>query len=187
MYSNKVGYKPPVLRRKYNFLQITENLISNISSELQLNNSRGPNNIGNIIFNFCSATLSKSLVLLFRTISNKKFPSPWNISQLTPISKEGSRAELNCYKPIILLFCVSKICEKVIFGKKYSRCRHRLTENQFGYRKNRSKTTQLLLFLYTLYRKFDTISSDNISILYLDFAKAFDKVPNHLLIKKDLK
>ena len=40
-----------------------------------------------------------------------------------------------------------------------------------------------LLFLDTVYRKFDTISSDDISIL-LDFAKAFDKVPHHFLIKK---
>ena len=60
----------------------------------------------------------------------------------------------------------------------------RLNENQFGFRKNRSATTQLLLFLDRVYRKFDTILSDDISILYLDFAKAFDKVPQHLLIKK---
>ena len=40
-----------------------------------------------------------------------------------------------------------------------------------------------LLFLDTVYRKFDTISSDDISIL-LDFAKAFDKIRHHFLIKK---
>ena len=45
-------------------------------------------------------------------------------------------------------------------------------------------STLLLLFLDTVNRKFDTISSDDISILYLDFAKAFDKVPYHLLIRK---
>ena len=79
---------------------------------------------------------------------------------------------------------MSKIFEKLIFDEIFSHCRHRLNENQFGIRKNRSATTQLLLFLDTVYRKFDTISSDDISILYLDFAKAFDKVPHHLLIKK---
>ena len=72
---------------------------------------------------------------------------------------------------------------KVIFDEIYY-CRHRLNENHFGFRKNRSATTQLLLFLDKVYRKFETISSDDISILYLDFAKAFDKVPHHLLIKK---
>ena len=185
MYSNKVDYKPAVLRRKFNSVHITEKLITDISSKLQLNKSNGPDNFGNIIFKFCSASLSKSLVLLFQTMSNKgKFPSIWKISQITPICKEGSKAEVNCYRPISLLCCVSKIFEKVIYDKIYYHCRHRLNKIQFGFRKNRSATTQLLFFLDTVYRNFDTISSDDISILYLDFAKAFDKVPHHLLIKK---
>ena len=141
------------------FLHITEKLITDISRKLQLNKSNGPDNFGNIIFIFCSATLSKSLVLLFQTMTNKgKFPSIWKISQITPIYKEGSKAEVNCYRPISLLCCVSKIFEKVIFDEISNR-----------------RTT--------LFRRFD-ISSDDISILYLDFAKAFDKVPHHLLIKK---
>ena len=185
MYSNKVDYKPAVLRRKFYSLHITEKLITDISRKLQLNKSNGPDNFGNIIFKFCSATLSKSLALLFQTMSNKrKFPSIWKISQINPIYKEGSKAEVNCYRPISLLCCVSKIFEKAIFYEIYYHCRHRLNENQFGFRKNRSATSQLLLFLDKVYRKFDTVSSDDISILYLDFAKAFDKVPHHLLIKK---
>ena len=79
---------------------------------------------------------------------------------------------------------MSKIFEKVIFDEIYSHYRHRLKENRFGFRKNKSVTTQLLLFLDTVNSKFDPISSSDISILYLDFAKAFDKVPQHLLIKK---
>ena len=185
VYSNKVNYKPAVLRRKLNSLHITEKLITDISSKIQLNKSNGPDNFGNIIFNFCSTTLSKSLVLLFQTMSNKgKFPSIGKISQITPIYKEGSKAEVNCYRPISLLCCASKILGKVTFDEIYYHCRHRLYENQFGFRMNRSATTQLLLDLDTVYRKFDTISSDDISILYLDFAKAFDKVPHHFLIKK---
>ena len=183
VYIKNVDYKPTVLRRKLNSLHITEKLISNISSKLQLNKSNGPKNFGNIIFKFCSATLSKSLVFLFQTMSNKgKFLSHWKISQITPIYKEGSKAEVNCYRPISLLCCVSKIFEKVIFDEIYSHCCHRLNENQFGFRKNRSATFQL--FLDTVYRKFGTISSNDISILYLDFAKAFDKVPHRLLINK---
>ena len=72
--------------------------------------------------------------------------------------------------------------EKLI--SMFSHCRLRIHENQFGFRKNRSATTQLLLFLDTIYRKIDTISSDGISIPYLDFVKAFGQVPHHLLIKK---
>ena len=79
---------------------------------------------------------------------------------------------------------MSKNFEKMTFDEIYSHCRHRLNENQFGFRKKRSATTPFLLFIDRVYRKFDTISSDDISILYLDFAKAFVKVPHHLLIQK---
>ena len=79
---------------------------------------------------------------------------------------------------------MSKFFEKVIFDEIYYHRRHRLNENQFGFRKKRLAITHLLLFLDTGYRKLDTISSDDISILYLDFAKAFGKVPHHPLIEK---
>ena len=126
VYINKVDYKPAVLRRKLNSLHITEKLITDISSKLQLNKSNGPDNFGNIIFKFRSATLSKSLVLLFQTMPNKgKFPSIWKIGQITPIYNEGSKAEVNCYRPISLLCCVSKIFEEVIFEEIHYRCRHR--------------------------------------------------------------
>ena len=69
--------------RKLNSLHITEKLISNISSKLQLSKSNGPDNPGNIFFKFCSANLSKSLFLLFQTMSNKgNFPSYWKITQI---------------------------------------------------------------------------------------------------------
>ena len=166
VYSNRVDYKPAVLRRKFNSQHITEKLITDISMKPKLKKSNGSDNFGNIIFKFCSATLSKSLILLFQTMFNKgKFPSIWKMSQINPIYKEGIKAEVNCYRPISLLCCVSKIFEKVIFDEIYYHCRHRLNENQFGFRKNRSATTQLLLFLDTVFPKFDTISSDDISIL----------------------
>ena len=183
MNSNKIDYEPAVSRGKLNSLHITEKLITTISSKLQLNKSNGPDNIGNIIFQFCSATLSKSLIVLFQTMTNKK-SFFLELSQITPSYKEGSKAEVNCYRPISLLCCVYNIFEKVIFDGIYSHCPHRLNESQFRFRKNRWATNQLLLFLDTPCQNFDTISSDDISILFLDFANAFDKVPHHLLIRK---
>ena len=98
--------------------------------------------------------------------------------------KETSRAEVDCYRPISPIQNVSKVSKKVIFNKIFSHCRLRRHENQFGFRKTRSSTTQHLLFLDTVYRKIDKISSNSICILYLDFVKAFDQVPHHFLLKK---
>jgi Reverse transcriptase (RNA-dependent DNA polymerase) len=57
-----------------------------------------------------------------------------------------------------------------------------ITSTQHGFRKGRSCTTNLLEFMEEV-----TKAADNgkaVDIVYLDFAKAFDKVPIQRLIKK---
>ena len=82
------------------------------------------------------------------------------------------------------LNCMSKALEKIIFNEIYELVRHKLCENQFGFRKSRSATLQLLLFLDTVDKMFDNEAIKDLSILYLDFAKAFDTVPHNILIQK---
>jgi len=57
-----------------------------------------------------------------------------------------------------------------------------IRDSQHGFRKGRSCLTNLLSFLdkVTDYVNEGT----NIDIIYLDFAKAFDKVPHHRLLQK---
>ena len=91
---------------------------------------------------------------------------------------------MGCYRPISLLCCCSKILEKVIFDGIYKHTKDRLHESQFGFRKRRSATIQLLVFLDRLYEFYDKVETDQLAVLYLDFAKAFDTVPHDILIQK---
>ena len=56
-----------------------------------------------------------------------------------------------------------------------------LSENQHGFMTGRSCTTQLLEVLDVWSRIFE--DGDNIDVIYLDFAKAFDTVPHRRLLK----
>ena len=51
--------------------------------------------------------------------------------------------------------------------------------------KNKSqRVSPLLLFLDLIYDHNDQLDTDQIAVLYLDFAKAFDTVPNNNLLQK---
>ena len=170
-------------KSKLNFIKTSRLENEELSQNLDLNKSTGPDNLGKIIIRNCAKTLCKSLLLLFQTILNKGiFPELWKLSQITPVYKEGSKADVNRYRPKGLLCCVSKLLERIVFNRKYSHCKDNLVENQFGFRQ-RSATT-LLLFLNSLYAKLDDVKTKELSVLYLDFAKAFDKVSHSKLIEK---
>ena len=168
-----------------NQLKVNQNQISDIMEHLNVNKSMGHDKIGNLVLKKCHSTLSKSLTLIFQTCLNKgSFPETWKLSQVTPIFKEGNKADVSCYRPISLLCCCSKILEKVIFDGIYKRTRDRLHESQFSFRERRSATIQLLVFLDRLYEFYDKVETDQLAVLYLDSVKAFDTVPHDILIQK---
>ena len=72
--------------------------------------------------------------------------------------------------------------EKILLDQLYEHSRHKLHENQFGFRRQWSAVVQPLLFLDSVYKKFDDKNIKELAVIYLDFAKAFDKVAHHLFI-----
>ena len=164
---------------------VDQSQVSEIRRQLNVNKSMGHDNIGSLILKSCHKTLSKSLTLIFQTCLHKKiFPEIWKISEVTPVFKEGSKTDVSCYRPISLLCCCSKLLEKIIFDKLYTKVKYRLHESQHGFRKRRSATIQLLLFLDRIYELNNQQDVQELAVLYLDFAKAFDTVPHDILLTK---
>ncbi len=57
-----------------------------------------------------------------------------------------------------------------------------LRDSQHGFLKGKSCTTNLLHFLEVLTKAVD--EGENLDVIFLDFSKAFDKVPHKKLISK---
>ena len=57
-----------------------------------------------------------------------------------------------------------------------------ISEEQYGFLKGRSTTTNLALFVSGMIKKLE--SGKQIDALYLDFSKAFDSLSHGLLVKK---
>ena len=142
-----------------------------------LNKSTGPDNIGNIVLKNCYKSLPKSLLLLYKTVRNKYvYPSYWKISQVSPVFKEGNKADVSCYRPISLLCCISKVFEKIFFDQLYEHSRHKLHEKQFDFRRQRSAVVQLLLFLDSVYKKFDDKNIKELAVIYQTLQKLLTKL-----------
>ena len=57
-----------------------------------------------------------------------------------------------------------------------------ISRNQHGFRKKRSCMAQLLSHIEEIYTSLN--NGDEVDIIYLDFAKAFDKVDHQVLLAK---
>ena len=103
---------------------------------------------------------------------------------MTPIFKKGSKASPGNYRPVSLTSVSCKILESII---KDDIVQH-LEENrlirpsQHGFMRGKSCVSNLLSFMERITMSVDR--GDPVDIVYLDFAKAFDKVPVDRLLKK---
>ena len=84
---------------------------------------------------------------------------------------------------VLFHYCIAgKILEKLVYDKIINFIRPRLTVQQHGFLKNKSRLSQLLLSFNHIYNYLD--KSIPVDVIYLDFRKAFDSVPhNELLLK----
>ena len=173
-------------RKNLNWFRINQRRVETLLEDLKIGKSSIPDKIGNILLRNAAKGLSKSLTLIFQTIINKgTYPSQWNFGEICPVFKDGDKKDVTCYRPISLLSCISKVLERIKFDEICPLVQGKLHTKQFGFRKNRSAAPQLLLFLDRIYKYNDDNEVENLSVLYLNFFKAFDSVPHSRLLDKN--
>src|SRR6266496_2658448 len=111
-------------------------------------------------------------------------PADWKNAGITPLFKKGKKSDPQNYRPISLTSLVCKVLESLIKDSILSHLNKfsLIRSSQHGFTKNRSCLTNLLEFMEEVTCTLD--SRKPVDIIYLDFAKAFDKVPYQRLLKK---
>jgi len=101
-----------------------------------------------------------------------------------PIFKKGSRSEAGNYRPVSLTSQLCKLLETVIRDAIVTHLeRNRLiSDTQHGFRRGRSCLSNVITFLDKATRLID--DGQACDAIYLDFAKAFDKVSTERLLRK---
>ena len=78
--------------------------------------------------------------------------------------------------------CLPKILESLVHDSIYDTVHHIIAEEQHGFVRKRSTTTNLMCYVSTLVEKLE--KRQQVDSIYIDFSKAFDKVPHNLAVEK---
>ncbi len=145
----------------------------------------GPDKIGPQLLQELVDQAAPALAAIFNaSLREGSVPADWRQANVTPIYKKGSKADPGNYRPVSLTSVCCKLLESII---KDSVMEHLLAnslirDSQHGFMPNRSCTTNLLEFPELATKSVD--EGDPFDVIFLDFAKAFDKVPIGPLLAK---
>ena len=103
---------------------------------------------------------------------------------VVPIHKGGSKGIAANYRPIPLTSHIVKIFKRIIRKHivRYIEINDLFNSSQHGFRIGRSCLSQLLQQYDTMLSSLE--SGGNVGVVYIDFAKAFDKVDFDILLEK---
>lgn len=156
-------------------------IVNSFSNSTSLDHNKISNKILKHVINSVSVILSH---LFNISMSSGVFPNCFKIARVVPIHKSNSVHNVENYRPISILSSVSKILEKIVEVRldSYLDVNSVITKNQFGFRKKRSTENAVMSVVNEIV--FGLGAEMSVSVVFLDFAKAFDSVPHDILLMK---
>jgi len=168
-----------------NDIAFTEDAILDSIDELSNNAAAGPDGFPAILLKRLKKVLAKPLYLLWRkSLDESTCPNKAKENSITPFHKGDSTAIAANYRPVALTSHLVKIFEKIL--RKH--IVHHLESNnlfnhtQHGFRAGRSCLSQLIAHYDKILTLLD--QGSNVDVIYLDFAKAFDKLDFNVTLSK---
>ena len=145
----------------------------------------GPDKIWARVLHDLSDVLAEPLAMVFMgCLEEGTVPPDWKLANVTPIFKSGSKGLPGNYRPVSLTSIICKIMESVLRDAivDFLAQNELLRLSQHGFLRRRSTLMNLLEYLEELTKMVD--SGIAMDVIYLDFSKAFDKVPIRRLLMK---
>ena len=161
------------------------NDIKEAMGELEETSASGPDQFPSIILKKCREYLAEPIYLIWRiSLDRSEIPDIYKTANVAPIHKGGSKGEAKNYRPVALTSHVIKIFEKILRKKiiEFLQKTGKLNDSQHGFRGGRSTLSQLLSHFDKILKGLER--GEDVHVVYLDFAKAFDKVDFGVVLKK---
>ncbi len=174
----------PNVQPFHNF-RISSDMVKKKVTNWKKKHSCGPDKITSFVLQTFQDELIEPLTVIYnKSLQTSIVPSDWLIGNITPIYKKGSKREPSHYRPVNQTSVPGKILESLIKDKlvEHLEIFELILPSQHGFTKGRSCTTNLLEFCENISNCLD--SNTPVDVIYLDFSKAFDKVPITKLLAK---
>jgi exonuclease III len=165
--------------------EITPDEVKKKLQHLKPNKSPGPDHHHPHVFKEAADSLAKPLSIIFnKSLNESTLPGNWKQANISPIFKKGDKNLPSNYRPVSLTSIVCKVLEMLIRDRIVEHMsRNNLFSNfQHGFIKGRSCVTNLLAVLDSWTEAID--NGQPVDTIYLDLAKAFDKVSHQKLLHK---
>ena len=166
-------------------VEITEGKVKAKLEKIRPDSAPGPDKLWPRILVRLADVLASPLANVYtKSLGEGTVPPDWKLANVAPIFKKGSKGSAGNYRPVSLTCVLCKVMESILRDSLVLHLsQHSLIRSsQHGFMAKKSCLTNLLEFLEELSSLVD--KGHAVDIVYLDFSKAFDKVPHQRLLLK---
>ena len=177
--------EPELVGHQMSTIKVSEQDIQRKIRKLRKDAASGPDMLSPRLLQQLENSFLRPLSIIFNmSLESGTVPTAWKTATVTPIFKKGTKGDPGNYRPVSLTSVPCKILESIIKDKIMDHLleNNLISDSQHGFMPGRSCATNLVEFMDFVTESVD--EGESVDIFYLDFAKAFDKVPRQRLLRK---
>uniref|UniRef100_A0A8K9Y7J5 Reverse transcriptase domain-containing protein n=1 Tax=Oncorhynchus mykiss TaxID=8022 RepID=A0A8K9Y7J5_ONCMY len=145
--------------------------------------SAGLDNLDPFFLKLSAEIVATPITSLFNlSFVSSEIPKDWKAAAVIPLFKGGDTLDPNCYRPISILPCLSKVFKSQVNKQitDHFESHHTFSAMQSGFRAGHGCTSAMLKVLNDILTAID--KKHYCAAVFIDLAKAFDSVNHHILI-----